>query len=266
MDPSASDLVVTGYDAIYTSWDRSPTLRRIWHDLAAGAGYPQEFRHISFLTGVELAALAEALGLDPGGVLVDLACGAGGPSLWITRHSAVRLVGVDLSPVALQRTAALADALGLGSRVEVLRGSFEATGLAAASADAVMSVDALQYAPDKAGAFVEMARVLRPGGRVAFVAFELEPERVAGLPVWGVDPVADYRPVLERAGFSVVRYEETPGWRERVTATFEAVVAEHAALDAELGVAAAAALSMEAALTLEQRPYRRRVLVVADRS
>jgi SAM-dependent methyltransferase len=266
VEPAPADLVASGYDAVYASWNRGPTLRRIWRELAAGPGYPEEFRHISFLTGDELALLAEVLGLGPDGVLVDLACGAGGPGLWVTRQSGARLTGVDLSAVALLRAVELADTVGLRPRAEFVKGSFEATGLAAASADAAMCVDALQYAPSKAAAFTEAARALRPGGRMAFVAFELEPAHVAGLPVWGVDPVADYRRVLEQAGFTVVRYEETPGWRERVTATFEALVAERAAVEAELGVAAAAVLALEASLTLEQRPYRRRILAVADRS
>lgn len=266
MEPSPSDLVATGYNALYMRWNRSPKLRRIWRELAAGPGYPEEFPHISFLTRAELALLAEALRLDSKGVLVDLSCGAGGPGLWVARESGARLTGVDLSPVALLRAAELADMVGLGPRVMFLQGSFEDTGLATESADAAMSVDALQYAPDKARAFGEAARVLRPGGRLAFVAFELEQERVAELPVWGVDPVADYRPVLEGAGFTVVRYDETPGWRERVVPTFEAVIAERAALEDELGDVAAGVLILEASLTLAQHPYRRRVLAVVDRA
>ena len=197
---------------------------------------------------------------------MDLACGAGGPGLWIARQSGARLTGVGLSAVALLRATELADQVGLGPRVAFRRGSFEATGLAPAAADAAMSIDALQYAPSKARAFAEVARALRPGGRFAFVGFELEPERVPGLPVWGVDPMADYRPALVQASFTVARYEETPGWHERVMATFEAVVAGRAALEAELGAAAANALLFEASVTLEHRPYRRRVLAVATRS
>ncbi len=48
-------------------------------------------------------------------------------------------------------------------------------------------------------------------------------------------------------------------------ATFEAVVAEHAILEAELGIEAAMVLTMEASMTLDRQPYRRRVLAVASR-
>ena len=40
-----------------------------------------------------------------------------------------------------------------------------------------MTVDALQCAPDKTNALAEVARILRPTGRFAFVAFELDAER-----------------------------------------------------------------------------------------
>jgi ubiquinone/menaquinone biosynthesis C-methylase UbiE len=197
-------------------------------------------------------------------VLVDLACGAGGPGLWVAKHCAARLIGRDLSPVAVERAAERVAALGMEGRAEFGPGSFEQTGLASESADAVMTVDALQYAPDKGKALVEAARLLRRGGRFAFVAFELDAGRVAGLPVWD-DPVGDYRPVLERAGFEVLSYEQIPDWQQQVTAGFGAVVAEREALEAELGDAAAAATVLEASITLELQPYCGHVLAVARR-
>jgi len=47
------------------------------------------------------------------------------------------------------------------------QGTFEATALDEASVDAVMTVDALQYAPSKTAALAEIARIVRPGGRFA---------------------------------------------------------------------------------------------------
>jgi SAM-dependent methyltransferase len=119
-------------------------------------------------------------------------------------------------------------------------GAFAATGLASGAVDAAMTVDALQYAPDKAAALEEIARILRPGGRFAFVAFELDPQRIAGLPVWS-DPIADYRPLLEAAGLALIAYRQLDDWERRVTATFGAVLHEQAALERELGEAAATA-------------------------
>jgi ubiquinone/menaquinone biosynthesis C-methylase UbiE len=128
-----------------------------------------------------------------------------------------------------------------------------------------MSEDALQYVPDKRAAVAEAARILRPGARLVFTAFELDRARTAGLPIFGVDPVEDYRPLLTDGGFTVEAYEEAPGWPEPVTATYSALLNAGAALTQEMGQPAAAALFSELSITLQQQPYRRRVLVVARR-
>jgi ubiquinone/menaquinone biosynthesis C-methylase UbiE len=260
----ADDLVASGYDAFYAAWGRSPTLRRIWRAHVTGPDYPEEFAHISFLPLAQLQALTAGLDLADGQVLVDLACGAGGPGLWAARHSRAWLVGRDLSPVAVERATETARRLGMDGRAQFGQGSFEQTGLASRSADAVMTVDALQYAPDKTTALREIARILRPGGRFAFVAFELDAQRIAALPLW-TDPVGDYRPLLQQTGFEVLSYEQIPHWEDQVTAGFGAVVAQQATLEAELGEAAAAAVVMEASITLELQPYCGHVLAIAQR-
>jgi ubiquinone/menaquinone biosynthesis C-methylase UbiE len=258
------DLIVSGYDSFYEAWGRSPTLRRIWRDHATGPDYPEEFAHISFLTFAQLRALTVGLHLTADQVLVDLGCGAAGPGLWAAKESGARLVGRDVSRVAVERAVERVAGLGMEGRAEFGTGSFEATGLVSHSADAVMTVDGLQYAPDKTKALLEVARILRPGGRFAFVAFELDAERIAGLPLWD-DPVGDYRPVLEQTGFEILQYEQMPHWQDQVAAGYGAIVSERAALEAELGPAAAEALVLEASITLELRPYRGHVLAVAER-
>ena len=111
----------------------------------------------------------------------------------------------------------------------------------------------------------EIGRILRPGGRVAFTAFEVNVDRVSRLPVFGLDPINDFRPVLAPAGLSVDVYEETERWRDRVTATYQAIMREIEPLRVEMGSFASAALAFEATATLEQQIVRRRVFVVATR-
>jgi hypothetical protein len=83
--------------------------------------------------------------------------------------------------------------------------------------------------------------------------------------VLGVDPVADYRPLMAAAGLTVEAYEETPGWQERVHAAFSAIADNHDTLTAEMGEPASAAAAAEAMVTLQVRPYPRRIMAVASR-
>jgi SAM-dependent methyltransferase len=262
--PDANDLVASGYEAFYASWGRSPTLRQIWRTYVTGPDFPEEFAHISFLQFAQLQRLGTELALHTDQLLVDVACGAGGPGLWAAREFGAFLVGVDLAVAATERAAERAEALGMGGRARFLQGTFEATGIESSTADAVMSVDALQYVPDKNKALAEVARILKRGGRFGLVAFELDPARVAGLGLWD-DPIPDYRPILERVGFDVNEYEEIPGWAERVAYGFEAVLTHQDALRAELGDDASAAVVLEAAVTTDVRPYRGHVIAVSTR-
>ncbi len=207
--------------------------------------------------------MVQELRLSPGDTLVDLACGMAGPALLAAREAGANLVGVDFSRVAVTLAAERAATLGMSGTARFVQGSFAATGLEDGSADAAMSEDAIQYVPDKKAAIQETARVLRPGGRLVFTAFELDPVRAKVLPVIGEDPVDDYRPLLEGAGFAIEAYEEAPGWPEPMTTTYQALLDAKDTLVEEMGAAAAMALSSELTLTLQTQMYRRRVLMVA---
>jgi SAM-dependent methyltransferase len=258
-------VVLDGYDAVYDALPRAETFNRLWRANAYGGDFPLEFAHIGFLTVAEAQRMRELLHIGPGDVLADLACGAGGPGLWMAKHSGASLIGADPSAAGLLAARTRARAVGLADRSRFHQGTFEQTNLPDGAVDAAMSVDAFQYAPDKRAALAEFFRILRPGGRVSIIAFEVDPAKVAGVPVLGADPVPDYVPLFEAAGFDVEAYEETPGWRERVNAAFGAMVDASDMLTAEMGERAAAGAVAEAMLTVQVQPYPRRVLAVARR-
>lgn len=264
-DDGVFHAVRDGYEAVYDALPHSETFNRIWRANAYREEFPLAFAHIGFLTETEGRRLLDLLELRPDDTLVDVACGAGGPGLWVSHVSGASLFGVDPAEAGLAAARQRADTVGLSDRSSFWRGTFEQTGLDAGVADAVMTIEAFQYAPDKRAALTELARILKPGGRLGIVCFEVDPHKVAGLPVLGVDPVADYAPLLTDAGFSVVTYEETPDWEDRVYGTFQAVVDAADALNAEMGERAAAGALSEAMLTVAMRPYPRRVLIAATR-
>jgi len=104
----------------------------------------------------------DSLVLGPGARVLDLACGSGDLTA-AARAAGARVVGLDFSAGMLE--AARARQLG-----DVLvRGDALALPLADGSMDAVVSGFALRNFVDLAAAFAEVARVLRPGGRLALL-------------------------------------------------------------------------------------------------
>ena len=261
-DDGVFEEVRDGYEAVYDALAQGATFNRVWRELAYGGEFPAEFAHIGFLTLAEAQRLLGLLAVPRGGVLVDVACGAGGPGLWAAQQAGASLIGVDPAAPGLEAARRRAEGVGLGGGAQFSLGTFERTGLGDGVADAVMTIEAFQYAPDKRAALAELHRILKPGGRLGIVCFEVDPARVEGLPVLGVDPVPDYAPLLRDAGFEIDAYEETPGWAERVYAVFQALIDDADALTAEMGERAAAGVLAEAMLTVATRPYPRRVLVV----
>ena len=87
-------VVLEGYDSIYAALPRGETFNRLWRANAYGGEFPQEFAHISFLTVAEAQRMRELLQVGTGDVVADLACGAGGPGLWMAKQSGASLITV----------------------------------------------------------------------------------------------------------------------------------------------------------------------------
>ena len=124
----------------------------------------------SFTRGTmqEAQFLAEALELRSGATLVDVGCGTGRHARTL-RPRGIHVVGVDLSGGLLD--AAHAAAPGGWVQADARR-----LPLADGCADAVMSVCQGGFGITAGGddaVFAEMARILRPGGRLALTAFSL---------------------------------------------------------------------------------------------
>ncbi len=120
-------------------------------DLALGVGHP--VRHA---------------GLRPGEVVLDLGCGAGIDTLLaaLAVGPTGRALGLDMTPEMIGRARAHAAELGLAN-VEILEGLIEAIPLPDDSVDVVLSNGVLNLSNRKSRVIAEIARVLRPGGRLA---------------------------------------------------------------------------------------------------
>jgi len=106
--------------------------------------------------------------VSAGETVLDHACGAGLDLLLAARRvgPSGKAVGVDMTPAMREQATAAAAQAGLSDVVEVREGLFEDLPVADASVDVVISNGVVNLSPDKPRVFREIARVLRPGGRL----------------------------------------------------------------------------------------------------
>lgn len=111
-----------------------------------------------------------ALRAPEGGRILDLATGTADLALLIASlHPSVRVDGLDPSARMLEVGRAKVQATGLEQRVVLTQGVAEHLPYPPASFDGVTIAFGIRNVPDRLAALREMARVTRPGGRVAIL-------------------------------------------------------------------------------------------------
>jgi 2-polyprenyl-3-methyl-5-hydroxy-6-metoxy-1,4-benzoquinol methylase len=122
--------------------------------------FGQVARHIE--TGAE--EFIERLALKPGVRLLDVACGSGNLSIPAARRGAI-VTGVDIAANLLEQARARAESEGL--TIQFDEGDAENLPYADASFDEIVSMYGAMFAPRPELVAAELARVCRPGGRIA---------------------------------------------------------------------------------------------------
>ncbi|NTV14694.1 MAG: methyltransferase domain-containing protein [Desulfobulbaceae bacterium] len=165
----------------------------VGHDFALRLGYPQELlatipsrSRESFVGVANVAIFAE---LPIGAAVLDIGCGAGLDALIAARRVGTtgKVTGLDFSPAMLALARESVREAGLAN-LEFICGEAERLPLADRSVDIVLVNGIFNLAPDRAGVFREIARVIKPAGRVyaaeLVLTGPLKPKRLRSLDDW----------------------------------------------------------------------------------
>jgi ubiquinone/menaquinone biosynthesis C-methylase UbiE len=194
--------------------------RRVWDKVA-----PSYDKQIAFFERIQFGGGREWVGSRASGTVLEVAIGTGRSLPFYP--AGTRVTGIDLSPGMLAVARQRATALGIDA--DLREGDAEALAFPDDSFDTVVCVLSLCSIPDPARAIGEMARVLKPGGKLLL----LDHIGSRWWPVWAVQRfvelfsarAGEYQtrrqlPLMAPAGLRVVESQQLKwGTVERVAAT-----------------------------------------------
>lgn len=157
--------------------------------------------------------------LQPGEVVVDLGCGGGLDVLLAAKKvgPAGRAVGIDMTLAMLELARRNASQSGV-TNAEFYQATIDRMPLADATVDCVISNCVINLAPDKRAVFREIARVLKPGGRLAVSDIALKQPLPAEIGenimayigcIAGAISLEEYRAGLTEAGFAAIEFVDS---------------------------------------------------------
>jgi ubiquinone/menaquinone biosynthesis C-methylase UbiE len=166
---------------------------------------------------LDLAAIA------PGETVLDLGSGSGTDAFIAAQLTGPegRVMGVDMTDAQLAKARRLRDGLGI-QNIAFVEGLIEEPPAEPGSVDVVISNGVINLAPDKDAVFREVARALRPGGRLAVAdivsARELIERTRRNVALWaaciaGAVPHDQYLGAIEAAGLRVETVRPNSAYR-----------------------------------------------------
>jgi SAM-dependent methyltransferase len=179
---------------------QAETQRRHYNKIAvaftANLGYPHTREYLAYLD----RAVLESVGQGSLGTVAELCCGRG-EALTLFGSRMRRYIGIDVSESMLQSTLKQHD----HPNAILLQADATCVPLSSESVDTVVVLGGIHHVPERVQLFMEIARILRPGGRLVYM------EPVSDFLLWRALRAIIYRlsPMLNRDTERPLRYEET---------------------------------------------------------
>ena len=156
-------------------------------------------------------ALWEAAGATADSRVLDVGSGLGGPALHLADRHRARVTGLDLVEGSIDEVTRRAEARGLAGRADFRCGDATSMPFDGASFDLVWGQDAWYHVPGKDKLIAEAARVLAPGGSIAFtdwirvgeMTVDTESELLSAIASPDIAAMDDYRGWLAANGLQL---------------------------------------------------------------
>ncbi len=160
--------------------------------------------------------LARLCGVRRGKTVLDVGCGLGGSARYLAAEFGCQVTGIDLTGDYCRVGTLLNERLGLDGLVTLRQGSALDMPFPDASFDVAWTEHAQMNIADKARLYGEIARVLKPGGRLAFHDILAGTSGPPHFPVpWAEDPSISHliapaalRRLLDAQGLAIVHWDE----------------------------------------------------------
>ena len=171
-------------------------------------------------------ALAEKADIGAGLHGVDLcSCNGAGMRFLVRFRHVASMMGIDATETVIERCVARCEAEGLHDKIGCKLADVLETGLPDGAADFVWGEDAWCYVTDKTALIAEAARIVKPGGTIAFTDWVEGPAGLSDeeaqrfltfMKFPSIQSLAGYRELLEANGCEVVCAEDTGAFAPHV--------------------------------------------------
>ncbi len=154
--------------------------------------------------------LSEVVGIRKTGKVLDIACGRGASAVHLAENFGCHVTGLDYSSENQAAAEAHADSKGVSHLTSFKQGDAERLPFGDSTFDVIISECSFCTFPNKKAAAEEMARVLRPGGRLGMTDMTINgnlPDDIQSILTWvacvaGAGSVQEYISILNKAGFT----------------------------------------------------------------
>jgi arsenite methyltransferase len=128
-----------------------------------------EIGHTKHIGGVKATGrLVELIEPRRGGAVLDVGCGVGIAPVFLAKQFGCRVTGIDITPLMLQRARERALREGVSELVDFRVADMHALPFQDNAFDSAIAESVITFSHDKVDVLNELARVVRPGGVVAF--------------------------------------------------------------------------------------------------